>query len=141
VSLLAVIYFGGIGAAWTWGEVSGGFGPILAGFLILHLLLCIPMMVGGFFLLRLEEWARLTLIVVSAVNILNVPLGSLLGAWGLWVLLTPETEPLFMDPVFKSRKRPRRPSPHNPISLSKTDARVSKALPPPMKNARPDLPE
>jgi len=35
------------------------------------------------------------LTVISAVNILDVPVGTILGAYGLWVLLTPETDPLF----------------------------------------------
>jgi hypothetical protein len=43
----------------------------------------------------MEEWSRGVMIITSALNILNLPLGSMLGGYGLWVLLTPETDPLF----------------------------------------------
>jgi hypothetical protein len=32
---------------------------------------------------------------------LNLPFGTLLGVYGLWVLFQPETEPLFLDPHFR----------------------------------------
>ena len=35
------------------------------------------------------------LIVLAAINLINIPLGTILGAYGLWVLLNKETERLF----------------------------------------------
>jgi hypothetical protein len=71
------------------------FGLLVAVSAVAHLLLSIPCIVGGAALKSLQEWSRGMLIVTSALNIINVPLGSILGAYGLWVLLTPETDPLF----------------------------------------------
>ena len=62
---------------------------------VAHLLLGIPCIIGGLSLRKLQEWSRGMLIVTSALNIVNLPVGSVLGAYGLWVLLTPETDPLF----------------------------------------------
>jgi hypothetical protein len=62
---------------------------------VVHLLLAIPCLIGGVFLRNYAEWSRGMLIVTSALNIMNVPFGSILGAYGLWVLLAPETDPLF----------------------------------------------
>ncbi|HYP05077.1 MAG TPA: hypothetical protein VER03_02485 [Bryobacteraceae bacterium] len=60
-----------------------------------HLILAVPCLIGGLALRSLNEWSRGMLIVTSALNIINVPMGSVLGGYGLWVLLTPETDPLF----------------------------------------------
>jgi len=34
-------------------------------------------------------------IVLSALDLLHVPFGTILGIYGLWVMLKPETEQLF----------------------------------------------
>lgn len=73
-------------------------GLLLAGSVTFNMILSIPCIVGGAYLRSFTEWSRGMIIVTSALNILNVPLGSLIGCYGLWVLLTPETDPLFSDP-------------------------------------------
>lgn len=62
---------------------------------MLVLALSIPGLVAGVGLLRLRPWARILTIVLSALNLLNVPIGTALGIYGLWVLLQAETERLF----------------------------------------------
>lgn len=59
--------------------------------------LSLPGIIVGVGLLRFEGWARILGIILSALNLLHVPLGTLLGIYGLWVLLQPETERLFMS--------------------------------------------
>ena len=39
------------------------------------------------------------MIVLSAINLINIPFGTVLGIYGLWVLLTRETELLFREAV------------------------------------------
>jgi hypothetical protein len=72
-------------------------GILLAGSVIFHMLLAIPCIMVGIYLRSLTEWSRSFTIVVSALNLLNVPFGCVLGGYGLWVLLAPETDPLFSD--------------------------------------------
>src|SRR5262245_62305000 len=55
----------------------------------------LPGLITGFGLLRLKSWARILGIVLCAINLINIPLGTLMGAYGLWVLLNSETERLF----------------------------------------------
>jgi hypothetical protein len=141
LSLVTVIFFGGLTDAWVWAEASGGFGPVLIWVLVFHLALAVPMTAGGFFLLRLEEWARMMMIVVSALNILNVPFGSALGVYGLWVLMTPETEPLFLDAVFKSPTGGRRRDPRSSQPPSAARRTAAKHAAPSIKDARANLPE
>ena len=62
---------------------------------VLVLVLSLPGLIAGFGLLRLRPWARILTIVLSALNLLNVPIGTALGIYGLWVLLQAETEQLF----------------------------------------------
>jgi len=72
--------------------VLGIAGTALAMILILF---AIPGLLTGYGLLKYKPWARIVGIVFSALNLINVPFGTLLGAYGLWVLLTRETERLF----------------------------------------------
>ena len=57
--------------------------------------LSLPGIIAGIGLLKLQPWARILAIVISALNLLNVPIGTALGVYGLWVLLQAETERLF----------------------------------------------
>ncbi len=72
--------------------VLGIAGTALAMVLIVF---AVPGLVTGYGLLKYKPWARIAGIVLSALNLINVPFGTLLGAYGLWVLLTRETERLF----------------------------------------------
>lgn len=62
------------------------------------LLIAIPAVVSGFGLRRYNEWARLIALVVALVCVIIFPLGTFIGAYGIWVLLSPETEYLFLEP-------------------------------------------
>ena len=73
-------------------------GVLLASSAIFHIVLAVPCIVAGIHLRSYTEWARGVLIVTSALNILNIPIGSIVGAYGLWVLLAEETDPLFSNP-------------------------------------------
>ncbi len=101
-ALLVLTVFGGIagivGAAAPPGEAAAAI-PILGligGVIsILVLLLSLPAILAGFGLLSFQPWARILTIVISALNLLNVPIGTALGAYSLWVLLNTATEVLF----------------------------------------------
>jgi len=58
----------------------------------------LPSLVTGYGLLYFKSWARIVGIVLSAVSLINVPLGTAVGVYGLWVLLNKETERLFDSP-------------------------------------------
>lgn len=54
---------------------------------IFFLILSLPGFLAGYGLLKRQEWGRLLAIVVAFLNLLNFPLGTLLGFYTLWVLL------------------------------------------------------
>lgn len=55
----------------------------------------LPGIIIGVGLLRLRPWARIAGIVVSMLSLIMIPFGTVLGAYGLWVLFSNETERLF----------------------------------------------
>ena len=65
-------------------------GAIGGGLAILVLILSLPGIIAGFGLLKFREWARILTIILSALNLLNVPFGTALGIYGLWVTLSQE---------------------------------------------------
>jgi hypothetical protein len=55
----------------------------------------LPSIVTGIGLLYFRPWARILGIVLSAIALLGFPWVTLLGAYGLWVLFSKNTESLF----------------------------------------------
>lgn len=74
---------------------AGVLGLTSAGLFIFFLCIGIPGIVTGIGLLKFKRWARIIGIVLSALRLIEFPFGTLLGAYGLWVLFHKETESLF----------------------------------------------
>ena len=72
--------------------ILGLAGTAFAAFLTFFAL---PSLITGYGLLSFKPWARVVGIVVSAIGLVNFPVGTALGAYGLWVLFNKETERLF----------------------------------------------
>ena len=51
--------------------------------------------IGGIGLFSYRPWARILVMIVSAMNCLNVPVGTAKGIYSIWVLMQPETIELF----------------------------------------------
>jgi hypothetical protein len=67
-------------------------GTALAFFLFITSL---PEIIGGFGLLKRKAWARILVLVVACLDLLWIPIGTILGIYELWVLLNEETAKLF----------------------------------------------
>lgn len=52
-------------------------------------------LIGGIGLFSYQPWSRMLVIVVAALGCLNIPIGTLLGVYSIWVLLQDETIKLF----------------------------------------------
>lgn len=130
IPLFLLIFYGGFGSMYDSAEDRFTVSLII-GSLITHLILGAPMIFAGVAIRKFQNWARSAMIVLCAVNLLNVPFGSLLGIYGLWVLLTPETEPLFLDPPRSMRTR----------QVSRAAAQDGERASSQLKRAEPDLSE
>jgi hypothetical protein len=75
--------------------IIGITGTMLTAFL---LVISLPGVVAGFGLLAYKPWARILGIVLAAINLINIPFGTILGVYGLWVLLHKDSERLFAGP-------------------------------------------
>ena len=99
--LFGMVFFGGLATlvgirerapdALVGVSVLAGIGGIV---LVAAVLLAVPGLVAGFGLLQFRPWARILTIILSALELLNVPFGTALGIYGLWVLTQPESERL-----------------------------------------------
>ena len=107
VTILAALYIafsvlGIIGAIAIFFVVAGGglisgdqtaiavttlVGTLVSGFL---LFLSVPGLIGGVGLLYRQEWARILVIVLGFLNLINIPFGTALGIYTIWVLMRPE---------------------------------------------------
>ena len=74
--------------------ITGVLGIVLICFFTL---ISLPGILGGLGLLKLRNWARILMIVISILDLFCFPFGTLLGAYSLWVLFNVETTELF-DP-------------------------------------------
>ena len=57
--------------------------------------LSIPEIIGGIGVLKHKNWARYLVIVIAIFNLFNIPLGTAIGIYSIWVLMQDETENLF----------------------------------------------
>jgi hypothetical protein len=103
-AIAGMIFFGlsaGPAAAAAYGPIIG---YMIIGVVSLALMLAVPMIVIGIGLLKFRPWARSVGTVVAIIEILSFPLGTLLGAYSLWVLMSSDTDPLF-SPRFGQRAK------------------------------------
>lgn len=70
-------------------------GVVGTGIAMFALALSVPGIIVGIGLLRFRPWARVLGLILSILVLIHVPLGTIVGVYGLWVLLTAETERLF----------------------------------------------
>ena len=118
-SLMVALVFGGAAGiinmaapedpnAWLAVPVVGLVGSVLV---MLIFTLSVPGIIAGVGLLKRRPWARILTIVLSVLNLIIIPFGTLLGIYGLWVLLSRNTAPLFgMTPVAAPVAPPTRPT-------------------------------
>ncbi len=72
--------------------IIGAIGAVIFFFL---LVVSIPGIIAGVGLLNYKSWARILTLVLSAINLFQIPFGTALGIYGFWVLLQPRTAELF----------------------------------------------
>jgi hypothetical protein len=73
--------------------------PLLTGIAGLILVKAALSVAAGWGLLQREPWARMLTIVLSFLSLFNVPLGTALGIYGLWVLLPATSEREYEEAV------------------------------------------
>ena len=95
LAIIAFVFFAGIGVLSGDQEAM----PILtfiaiisAGFLAV---ISVPDIIGGIGLLRRWSWARILVLILSVLKLINFPLGTIVGIYSIWVLMQDEAAQLF----------------------------------------------
>lgn len=61
------------------------------------LMFSIPGLVGGIGLLKRKSWARYIVLIVGCVKLFEIPIGTALGVYTIWVLTNEETVSLLSE--------------------------------------------
>ena len=67
-------------------------GTVLA---IFFVVIAIPEIIAGLGLFKYQRWARILTIVIAVIDLIQFPIGTLIGVYELWVMLDEKTMPLF----------------------------------------------
>jgi hypothetical protein len=105
VALGVLLFFGGLSAFVNMSDHSPSdvpaplaLGAIGVFVFFVVLVISLPGLIIGIGLVQFRPWARIAGIVISALDLLGFPFHTLLGIYGLWVLLNRETEQMFGAP-------------------------------------------
>jgi hypothetical protein len=110
-AVVILLVFGGLaGLTITDGGPDAAVAPALFGMIggftfFVVLILSAPSLVAGIGLLNFKPWAKTLMLVVSALHLFNIPFGTALGIYGLWVLTKDETAAFLKakNPSFSGR--------------------------------------
>jgi hypothetical protein len=99
--LLLLIFGGAAGIVGATGDpeahiaipIIGITGMALVAFVLLR---SVPGIIIGIGLLKYRSWARIGGLVLSILDLIWVPFGTIVGIYGLWVLFSKDTERLFI---------------------------------------------
>jgi len=58
----------------------------------------VPGFICGYGLITKKAWSRVFAIILSCLSLLSIPIGTMVGIYGLWILIKDETKDLFSNP-------------------------------------------
>jgi hypothetical protein len=81
---------------------AGKILPVIAKVVIwVVMIFSIPGIVAGIGLFKRKEWARILTLILSVIKLLNIPVGTAVGVYSIWVLVQDETTLLFKPVIQK----------------------------------------
>ena len=97
ILVAVLIFFGAVGGGLLSGDAAGALIASSVGLVValIVLVFVLPGLIAGYGLLKYKSWARILAIVLGALNILNFPFGTALGAYTIWALTRPEVQRAF----------------------------------------------
>ena len=60
---------------------------IAGGFLLIT---SVPDIIGGIGLAKRQSWARILVLILSVIKLINIPFGTIVGIYSIWVLMQDE---------------------------------------------------
>lgn len=77
-----------------WTDVPQFVSPLISSVLVVLGIGSVLGIIGGIGILNNRAWARQILLVLGFIYLLNVPLGTILGIYTIWVLLLQDENPV-----------------------------------------------
>jgi hypothetical protein len=81
------------------GQDQQAAGAIFAGLMGIMAVFCVVLgiveVMAGMALRKHRPWARIAIIILSIINLLGFPIGTIIGIYSLIVLLSAEAKPMF----------------------------------------------
>ena len=97
ICIACIVFIAVIGGGLISGDpdalaITSVVGTVVACF---FLITSVPEVIGGFGLLKRKSWARILVLIIAVLDLLFIPIGTIIGIYELWVLLSDETVKLF----------------------------------------------
>ena len=91
------LVLGGIGLFAASGDPEAPFILLIVGLFVggIMVVMALPGILAGWGLLKRKNWGRVLALIVGIINIFNVPIGTAIGVYTLYILLQPEAHPYF----------------------------------------------
>lgn len=64
---------------------------------IFVIILSLPGIIAGIGLFKRKEWARILTLIISVLDLFNIPFGTAVGVYSIWALVQPEVVALFKN--------------------------------------------
>ena len=74
-------------------NIQGAIIGFIGGFIVF--IVSVPSIIAGIGIVKHKQWGRILGLILAAINLLNVPIGTVLGAYTFWVLLNEESQKYF----------------------------------------------
>lgn len=63
--------------------------------IIFMVLISLPGIIAGLGLFKRKEWARILTLILSVIDLFNIPVGTAVGVYSIWALVQPEVVKAF----------------------------------------------
>jgi hypothetical protein len=73
-------------------SITAIVGTSIAGFITL---ISVPDIIAGIGLLKRKSWARILALIIACIDLIMIPIGTIIGAYCIWVLVHDGTMKLF----------------------------------------------
>lgn len=95
IGVFGLFFLTGIGIAAGDPKATGILGFVGVAGAAFLLLFSLPGFLAGYGLLKRRRWGRFLGIVVSVIDLFEIPAGTVVGVYGLWVLMAEEATAYF----------------------------------------------
>jgi len=95
VACLAFVVIAGAGAISGDPQTMAITSVVAATIAVFFITLSVPEIVGGIGLLKHRGWARILVLIIAVLELFQIPFGTVVGIYTIWVLLNDETAKLF----------------------------------------------